>query len=84
MPSAWLLTHPTSMAPRDAYLYVPPSYTPSQPSPLLVMLHGAGGHGKNTLATFGELSVFDNERCLLLVPESRSSRTWDVIRCALV
>jgi hypothetical protein len=44
------------------------------------MLHGAGGHGKNTLATFGELSAFDESRCLLLAPESRSSRTWDMIR----
>uniref|UniRef100_A0A383W169 Phospholipase/carboxylesterase/thioesterase domain-containing protein n=1 Tax=Tetradesmus obliquus TaxID=3088 RepID=A0A383W169_TETOB len=65
---------------RDSYLYVPPTYNPSLPSPLLVMLHGAGGHGPNTLATFGALSVFDASRCLLLVPESRSSRTWDMIR----
>jgi poly(3-hydroxybutyrate) depolymerase len=65
---------------RDSYLYIPPTYTPGLPSPLLVMLHGAGGHGKNTLATFGKLSVFDESRCLLLVPESRSSRTWDMIR----
>ncbi|WIA22146.1 hypothetical protein OEZ85_004482 [Tetradesmus obliquus] len=35
----------------NSYLYVPPTYNPSLPSPLLVMLHGAGGHGPNTLAT---------------------------------
>eukprot|EP00879_Flechtneria_rotunda_P008381 GHRR01008779.1.p1 GENE.GHRR01008779.1~~GHRR01008779.1.p1 ORF type:complete len:243 (+),score=75.13 GHRR01008779.1:451-1179(+) len=69
----------TSLACRDGYLYVPPTYNKGLASPLLVMLHGAGGHGKNTLATFGELSVFDEERCLLLVPESRG-RTWDMIR----
>ena len=64
---------------RSCYLYVPPSYVPGVPSPLLVMLHGAGGHGKSTLATFGELDIFDKDRCLMLVPESRG-RTWDMIR----
>lgn len=39
----------------------------------------AGGYAKNTLLTFGSLDVFDEERCLLLVPESRAS-TWDMIR----
>lgn len=38
-----------------------------------------GGYAKNTLLTFGSLEVFDQESCLLLVPESRGS-TWDMIR----
>ena len=30
---------------RDGIMYVPASYTPSRPAPLMVMLHGAGGSG---------------------------------------
>jgi hypothetical protein len=41
----------------------------------------SGGYAKNTLLTFGFLQVFDQERCVLLVPESRGS-TWDMIRSA--
>ena len=62
---------------RDATLYVPASYAPANPAPLLVLLHGAGGNAQHALAPFRSVA----ERCgvLLLAPESRSPRTWDVI-----
>ncbi|MGE5528532.1 MAG: alpha/beta hydrolase family esterase [Patescibacteria group bacterium] len=33
---------------RTYYRYVPPQYKPSQPVPLVIMLHGAGGNGPQT------------------------------------
>src|SRR5512142_3128588 len=32
-------------ADRDAYIYVPPTYSPNVPAPLVMMLHGSGGAG---------------------------------------
>lgn len=46
---------------RDALLYVPPTYDPARPSPLIVNLHGAGGNGKHALSTFGDLCHLDGE-----------------------
>ncbi|GLC48245.1 hypothetical protein PLESTB_000074800 [Pleodorina starrii] len=66
---------------RDGFFYVPPSYDPFRPSPLVVMLHGAGGRASpsDTFLTFGGLRNLDASRCILVVPESRGG-TWDVIR----
>jgi len=64
---------------RDALLYVPRSYHENRPSPLAVMLHGAGGtaqHGTSPLSTLAEAA-----RLLVLAPASRD-QTWDVIRGA--
>ncbi|GLI59988.1 hypothetical protein VaNZ11_002047 [Volvox africanus] len=68
-------------AKRDGFFYVPPTYDPSLPSPMVVMLHGAGGHASPTdsYLTFGGLQNLDASRCILMVPESRGS-TWDAIR----
>ena len=64
---------------RDALLYVPKGYNPNRPSPLAVMLHGAGGtaqHGMSLLSALAETANF-----LVLAPASRD-QTWDVIRSA--
>jgi phospholipase/carboxylesterase len=61
---------------RDAVLYVPKSYDPAKPAPLLVLLHGAGGEGRQLVDLFIETA--EAKGTLILSPDSRS-RTWDVI-----
>jgi phospholipase/carboxylesterase len=72
--------HPAGLHPiglgggRDGLLRVPESGN-GGPSPLIVMLHGAGGHAA------GALRLIENAAApgaLILVPESRGP-TWDVI-----
>ncbi|HXG84707.1 MAG TPA: hypothetical protein VNI84_11830 [Pyrinomonadaceae bacterium] len=60
----------------EVLLYVPAGYKPETPSPLALMLHGAGGnarHGINLLENFT-----DEFGILLLAPKSFHA-TWDVI-----
>ena len=62
---------------RDGFLYVPATYTESRPSPLLVLLHGAGQSAQEFIrAPLGEL--FDADRIIVVIPDSRSG-TWDMI-----
>jgi phospholipase/carboxylesterase len=61
---------------RDGTLYVPKSVDPSQPAPLVVALHGAGGQASHMLDPF--LETAEARGYLVLAPESRG-RTWDVI-----
>lgn len=61
---------------RDALLYVPTSYNPARPAPLVLALHGAGGDAENGLWPLRDLA--DEGGFLLLSPWSRG-RTWDVI-----
>lgn len=62
---------------RDGFIYVPATYTESRPSPLLVLLHGAGQSAKEF--TRGPLAeIFDRDRVVLLIPDSRMP-TWDMI-----
>ena len=69
--------HPLGLdAARDSYIYVPESYRPDAPAPLVVMLHGAGGHAHHGLGVLGPLA--DMHGVILLAPASRD-RTWDVI-----
>ncbi len=58
--------------PRDGFLYVPPGYSPDNPAPLFVALHGAGGSSDNwsSYITAAEARGF-----VLLVPDSRMI-TW--------
>ncbi|GIL65502.1 hypothetical protein Vafri_19269 [Volvox africanus] len=67
----------------DGFFFVPPTYDPSLPSPMVVMLHGAGGRAfpTDSYHTFGGLQDLDASRCILMVPESRGL-TWDAIRCS--
>lgn len=61
---------------RDGLLYVPKNYQASQPAPLVVMLHGAGGDAPGGLSPFQNLA--DAAGLILLAPASRG-RTWDVL-----
>jgi predicted esterase len=62
---------------RDGVLYVPPSYRPGHPAPLVLSLHGAGGSGRRSLRRLRSLA--DELGLLALSPDSRDS-TWDVVR----
>ncbi len=61
---------------RDALLYVPPSYTPERPAPLVLLFHGAGGDAEGGLSLLQPLA--DAANLLLLAPASRR-QTWDAI-----
>src|SRR5436309_3710200 len=61
---------------RDGLCYVPASYEPDMPMPLVVALHGAGSTAQNGLAPL--LPLTDRYGLLLLAPDSRL-RTWDML-----
>lgn len=61
---------------RNSLLYVPCQYTSAQPLPLVVLLHGAGGHAHHGLELMHHLA--DDNGMILLAPSS-SGRTWDAI-----
>ena len=61
---------------RDSYIYVPPQYRPSQAMPLVLLLHGAGGHAHDGLRIF--LHLADSAGVILAAPASHDA-TWDII-----
>jgi predicted esterase len=61
---------------RDGVVYVPPSYRPEAPAPLILSLHGAGGSGRRGLRRLQPLA--DAAGLILLAPDSRAT-TWDVV-----
>jgi phospholipase/carboxylesterase len=63
-------------AARDSYLYVPPTYRAGHPAPLVLLLHGAGGHARQGLDLLRSLA--DAAGLLLLAPASRD-HTWDLL-----
>jgi predicted esterase len=63
---------------RDSLLYVPPRVGPAA-APLLVVLHGAGGHAEGAVALLR--GVADLHGLILLAPASRES-TWDGVHGA--
>lgn len=79
-PPAGLIPLQLSGSDRDGVLYIPPSYSPAVPAPLVVSLHGAGGSGRRGLPRLRALA--DARGLLLLCPDSRDS-TWDVVRGGL-
>jgi len=64
---------------RDALLYVPTTYVPAEPLPLLVLLHGAGGSASNWFGSYADRA--ESARFVMLAPDSRGS-TWDGIHGA--
>jgi predicted esterase len=61
---------------RDSYLFVPDGYTQQQPAPLVLLLHGAGGHAHDGLRVL--LHLADHAGLLLVAPASTAD-TWDII-----
>jgi phospholipase/carboxylesterase len=61
---------------RDGILYVPPSYNPSSPAPLVLMLHGAGQSSEIGIRPF--LALADAAGLVLVAPDSRGG-TWDFL-----
>src|SRR5215203_2039676 len=61
---------------RDSYLYVPATYQAERPAPLVLLLHGAGGHAHQGLDLLRSLA--DAAGLLLLAPASRE-HTWDLL-----
>jgi phospholipase/carboxylesterase len=63
-------------AARDSYLYVPVGYRTERSAPLVLLLHGAGGHARQGLELLRNLA--DAGGIILLAPASRE-RTWDLL-----
>lgn len=60
---------------RDGFLYVPPSYSPGKPAPLIVLLHGAGRDSSEWAAAPLD-DVFGSRGIVVLGPDSRGT-TWE-------
>jgi phospholipase/carboxylesterase len=61
---------------RDGIIYVPRTYNPNTPAPLVLMLHGAGQDAETGIRPF--LSLADTAGTILVAPDSRG-RTWDFL-----
>ncbi len=61
---------------RDSHLYVSPPVSDRSARPLMVLLHGAGGHTRHGLGLLKPL--VDRHGVILLAPAS-STYTWDVV-----
>lgn len=61
---------------RDSYLYIPQRYDVVKPCPLVLLLHGSGGHAHQGLDLLQHLA--DDSGLILLAPAS-GSYTWDLI-----
>jgi predicted esterase len=61
---------------RDGILYVPATYNPNAPAPLVLMLHGAGQDAEIGMRPF--LPLADSAGAILVAPDSRG-RTWDFL-----
>ena len=61
---------------RDSYIYVPAAYRPDQALPLVLLLHGAGGHAHDGLRIL--LHLADKANLILVAPASHAT-TWDII-----
>ena len=61
---------------RDGMLYVPETYNPARPAPLVLCLHGATGSGERALRHLREFA--DKLGIILVAPDARQY-TWDII-----
>jgi phospholipase/carboxylesterase len=64
---------------RDAFLYVPRSYQPSRPAPLLILLHGATQDAELWISRTSVLQLADSLGVVVLIPNSKDV-TWDLMR----
>lgn len=70
---------PLDLAPgRDGLLYVPPTYRPDVPLPLVVLLHGAGRGAGELMDPHQREAEALGLDLVLLAPDSRAA-TWDAI-----
>ncbi len=60
----------TQPANRHYALHVPRGYQPGKALPLVVMLHGAGGSGKNTLNDYGWAAKSDEQNFIVVAPDA--------------
>ncbi|WP_085940149.1 alpha/beta hydrolase [Azospirillum sp. B4] len=60
----------------DGTIFIPGSYRPGQPSPLLVVLHGASQRGADMLRLF--LPVAEARGVIVVAPDSEDY-TWDML-----
>ena len=61
---------------RDGMLFVPRGYKDDVPTPLVLMLHGAGNTGRGVSYTF---DAADDLGIIVLAPDSRDEATWDLL-----
>ena len=61
---------------RDGYVFVPPTYNPAVPAPLIVTLHGANKTAFNGMATLADAATAAG--AILVAPSSRDPVTWDL------
>jgi phospholipase/carboxylesterase len=66
----------TKAGPADGYLYVPAGYRKEAPSPLVLLLHGAGEDARDGLA---QLRRQADEAGLILLALGSRGPTWDLI-----
>jgi phospholipase/carboxylesterase len=67
--------HPLKLgSDRDGLVYIPRSYNPATPAPLLLMFHGAGNTSLSVAYTF---PLADELGVVILAPDSRDEATWD-------
>jgi phospholipase/carboxylesterase len=62
---------------RDSFFIVPSQYEPSRPAPLILLLHGSGGHSNQGLQLLEHLA--DSNGLILVAPAS-TEPTWDAIQ----
>jgi phospholipase/carboxylesterase len=61
---------------RDGVLFVPSGYDPGKPAPLLLCLHGAGGHARHRIDPLR--APAERDGVVLVAPDSVGS-TWDML-----
>jgi phospholipase/carboxylesterase len=61
---------------RDGVLYLPHGYRPGVATPLVVMFHGAGSTGRAVSYAY---PFADEHGLIILAPDSRDDRTWDLV-----
>lgn len=59
-----------------SYFYIPQQYQPQQPSPLVLILHGAGGHARHALPLLQNMA---DKVGLIVVTPTSNWHTWDMI-----